>query len=183
MTVQIKKPYPAFKHGGCAIGLLPGESAADFEKHHQGLVAEFTPSGTFEEGIVLNLAQLQWRKDNLKTSRTAERVQRRRRDLIKEKLPLDVIKFQISDFVNAVPPAVREEAVRAAEDQVRKEFGDNLAELGETASVDALMKDLAVYERLDAAIDKLLKRLLHVRGLKSISASSSSVPPKPLAAA
>jgi hypothetical protein len=48
-------------------------------------------------------------------------------------------------------------------------------------TVACLMKDLAVEERLDAAIDKCLKRLLFVKGLKSISASSSSAPPKRVA--
>jgi hypothetical protein len=168
MTVHVKKPHPAFKHGGSAIGLLPGESAADFEKHHQGLISEFTPSGPYEEVIVLDMAHLLWRKNNLQTSRIAKLVQRRRQDLIKEKLPLDVVAFKYEEWVNAVAPAVREEAERAAEEQLRKEFGDNWAELGETASVDALMKDLAVHERLDALFDKCLKRLLHVRGFKSI---------------
>jgi hypothetical protein len=175
MTVQVKKPYPAFKHGGSAIGLVPGESAADFEKHHQGLIAEFIPMGTFEEGIVLNLAQLLWRKKNLETSRIVGFVQRRRKQLLKEKLPFDVVNFTKADLANRVAPAEHEEAARAAEDQVRKEFGDKWAELGENASVDALMKDLAVHERLDAMIDKCLKRLLHVRGFKSISASSCSL--------
>jgi hypothetical protein len=39
-----------------------------------------------------------------------------------------------------------------------------LAELGEVATVDRLLQDLAVVERLDALIDKCLKRLLFLRG-------------------
>src|ERR1700691_1708697 len=82
-----------------------------------------------------------------------------------------------------VDPAVREAAVQAANDQGRKELGDTyeLAEIGEIATVDCLMKDLDVQDRLDAMIDKCVKRLLFVRGLKSISIASSPAPPKRLA--
>jgi len=121
-------------------------------------------------------------QQNLETSRVAGVVQRHRKQLIKEKLPFDVVNFTRADSANRVEPAAHQEAVQAAEEQVRKEFGDRRADLGENASVDALMKDLAVEERLDAGIDKCIKRLLLVRGVKSISASSSSASPKLLAA-
>jgi hypothetical protein len=66
-----------------------------------------------------------------------------------------------------------------ADDIARNELGDmyELAKMADTVTVVRLMEDLAVEERLDAAIDKCLKRLLLVKGLKSISASSSSAPP------
>jgi hypothetical protein len=51
-----------------------------------------------------------------------------------------------------------------------------LAEMGETATVDRLMKGLEVLERLDALIDKCLKRLLYLRGFKSLTSGSSSAP-------
>ena len=57
-----------------------------------------------------------------------------------------------------------------------------LVEIGEIASVDQLMKDLEVQDRLDAMIDKCLKRLLFLRGLKSISSASTSAPRERLAA-
>ena len=41
-------------------------------------------------------------------------------------------------------------------------------ELGDAATIDRLLQDLAVEERLDAMIDKCLKRLLYLRGLKSL---------------
>ena len=81
-----------------------------------------------------------------------------------------------------VDPAVREAAIRAAEDQARKELGDTyeLAEIYEIASIDSLMKDLEILDRLDAVFDKCVKRLLMVRGLKSITTESSSTPPQHL---
>ena len=74
--------------------------------------------------------------------------------------------------------AEREKAIRAADDIARNELGDlyELAKMADTVTVACLMEDLAVEERLDAAIDKCLKRLLLVKGLKSMSASSSSAP-------
>jgi hypothetical protein len=50
--------------------------------------------------------------------------------------------------------------MEAAEDQARKELGERyaLVEIGETATMDRLLQDLAVEERLDAMIDKCLKR-------------------------
>ena len=80
--------------------------------------------------------------------------------------------------------AEREKAIRAADDIARNELGDmyELAKMADTVTVACLMEDLAVEERLDAAIDKCLKRLLSVKGLKSISASSSSAPPNRITA-
>ena len=84
-------------------------------------------------------------------------------------------KFTIAGFESVhVDRASREEVIRAAKEEARQELGDayDLVEIGEIAS----MNDLATQGRLDAAIDKCLKRLLFVKGLKSISASSSSAP-------
>lgn len=78
----------------------------------------------------------------------------------------------------SVDPAVRDAAIRGAEDQARRELGDayGLLEIGEIASADRLMKDLEVQDRLDAMIDKCRKRLLFVRGIKSISNASPAAP-------
>ncbi|HEX4803250.1 MAG TPA: hypothetical protein VFV14_07045 [Myxococcaceae bacterium] len=77
--------------------------------------------------------------------------------------------------------AEREAAVQTAERQARKELGEvyELAEIGETATVDRLLRDLGVEERLDAMINKCLKRLLFLRGLKSLPTAFSSAPPQP----
>jgi hypothetical protein len=77
-------------------------------------------------------------------------------------------------------PADREEAIRAANDQARKELGDkyDLVEIGEAATFDGLTKDLDIEERLDGMIDRCVKRLLLLRGLKSISTAPSSAPPQ-----
>jgi hypothetical protein len=43
------------------------------------------------------------------------------------------------------------------------------------------LRDLGVEDRLDAMIDKCLKRLLFLRGLKSLPTAASSAPPQPVA--
>jgi hypothetical protein len=71
------------------------------------------------------------------------------------------------------------EAAEAAEAQAREELGDTyeLANMGHVATVDQMLKDLSVEERLDAVIDKCLKRLLFLRGIKSLALTQSASPP------
>ena len=73
--------------------------------------------------------------------------------------------------------AAREEAVQAGQEEARDELGDQY-ELTESdaATVDRLVVDLAVEDRLDSAIDRCLKRLLMVKGVKSITAAPRSQP-------
>jgi hypothetical protein len=82
------------------------------------------------------------------------------------------------------PPAQREAAMQAAEEQAREELGEKyeLVEVGEAATVARLLQDFGVEERLDSMIDKGLKRLLFLRGVKSLSTAPSSAPPQPAAA-
>jgi hypothetical protein len=51
-------------------------------------------------------------------------------------------------------------------------------EMGELVTIERLYKDLEVIDRLDSLIDRSLKRLLMVRGVKSISASPLASSPK-----
>jgi hypothetical protein len=59
----------------------------------------------------------------------------------------------------------------------------HLVELGEVARIEGLLHDLDVQDRLDAKIDKYVKRLLHLKGIKSLLAVSFSAPAKPPAIA
>ena len=160
----------ALKHAGfSAATILPGESAAEFEKLHQALIAEFRPNGALEEDTVASLAHLLWRKKNLVTFRVAERARQR------------VIEIQEAAISgpNLNPPgsagaqdfdAPFAQTERAAEAEARKELKElyRLVEIGDEATIPSLMKGLAVHERLDAMIEKCLKRLLLIRGVKSM---------------
>ncbi len=66
MVCVFKKSHPALKHGGyAATAVLPGERAAEFEKLHQDIIAELTPDGVIEDGIVATIARLVWCKHYL----------------------------------------------------------------------------------------------------------------------
>jgi hypothetical protein len=180
MAVRVKKHHPALKHAAyTSTGVLPGENPAEFDKLHRDLIDELGPNGALEKDIVATMARLVWRKKHLKTFRIAE-LARTRCAQINEKIPNDRIDCDMPFLgtVVTVDPAVREAAVQAADDQARKELGDayELVEIGEIATIDQLMKDLEVQDRLDAMIDKCLKRLLFLRGIKSISDATTSTP-------
>jgi hypothetical protein len=176
VSTRFNKVHPALKHAGySATTLLPGEDSAAFETLHRALIAEFTPVGALEEDIIADLARLIWRKQNLATFRIAELAKARHQKIISEKIPYDGPSlFSYSD----VDPAVAREGYRAAEEQAKQELGDiyQLIDIGEPATVKGLMKELEIKERLDGLISKCLKQLLMVRGVKSLSAASSSVP-------
>jgi len=176
MLIQLNKLHPALKHAGySATTLLPGEDPAAFEKLHRALIHEFAPVGTLEEEIVADMARLTWRKQNLATFRIAQLAQKRHHEINAEKVPtLDL--FADDEDVLALQEA-RREGYRAAKEQAQQELGDTyeLIDIGEPATIKGLM-DVDIKERLDSLISKCLKQLLMVRGVKSLSAASSSVP-------
>jgi len=141
---------------------------------HRDLIAEFTPLGPLEEDIVSEIARLTWRKQNLATFRIAELAQKRYKEICREKVPV-IDLFPKSDQDVAEQKA-RQKGYRAAKEQARQELGDTyeLIDIGEPATIDGLMKELDIKERLDSLISKCLKQLLMVRGVKSLSLTSSS---------
>src|SRR5262249_29409313 len=157
-----------------ATAVLPGEDLAAFKKLHRGLIAELAPTGPLEDDIVATLARFVWRKQNLTTIRMAECARKRHSEIWSEIVPSEY-SFPLLSPHSESDPAEREEAIRVANDQARKELGDSykLVEIGEAATFDALRDELDFQERLDGLIDKCLKRLLFLRGLKSMSAASS----------
>ena len=64
---------------------------------------------------------------------------------------------------------------------MRIEFGSaiELVEIGDVATLEYFEKELAIVERLDAAIARDLKSLLLVRGIKSMSSSARTAPSQP----
>jgi hypothetical protein len=166
MSLQIKKLHAALKHGAfSATAILPGEDPAAFKKTHEDIIAELAPDGALEDDIVWTIARVVWRKKNFATLRKGE-LALEHQSRIQAQIRLDEV------------PEMREAAMQAADDQARKDLGANyeLVEIGEAATVDRFLQDLAVVERLDAMIDKCLKRLLFLRGLKSLKPPLQPVP-------
>lgn len=163
MVKRNKRPA-AFRHGAyCQTDVLPGEDAAAFKKLHDDLVAEFLPHGAVEENIVADLARLYWRKQNMATYRLAELARSRHSEIFNEMNPRPDFNFAL---------VTEKEAV---EEQAREELGEawDLIEIGKLATVEYLLQELSVADRLDGMIDRALKRLLFVRGIKSYAHPSS----------
>jgi len=178
MSIQVKKLHAALKHGAySATAVLPGEDLEAFKKLHQECIAHYAPVGPLEDDVVATMVRLLWRKQNLRTCRLAELAVEYDAAIQREKLPI-----RLMELLDEVPPAQREAAMQAAEDEARKELGARyaLVEIGKIATVERLLQDLEIEERLDGMIDKRVKRLLHLRGLRSLSTTPSSPPLQPL---
>jgi len=120
--------------------------------------------------IVSSVARLVWRRRNLATLRAAKLAQDRLWKLKFEKLKTTM------EGEGAAEDAGMNEAEASAQAQAREELGDvyPLIEAENAATTDGLMQELTTQERLDAMIDKCMKRLLFLRGLKSMAHSSAS---------
>jgi hypothetical protein len=181
-----KKLYPALKHGAySAAGLLPGEDRVAFEKLHRDLISELCPDGPLEKDTVYDIARCMWRKQNLETFRIAEAA-RNRASAIRWKMipdttpPIYFPPMGVDPNSDWTPPdpAEVEAAAEAAETQARKELGENykFVEMGELATVTQMQAEFEVEERLNAMIDKLLRRLWMLKASKSLSSTASSTP-------
>jgi hypothetical protein len=137
-----------------------------------------------------------WRKQHLGTFQMIEDIEHRRDAIEAELAHKEGLKppkwpaYTLEAF-DRKPTYDSKEQERAWDDirhraavQARKEFGEKykLLELGYAASQKALLEELEVIDRLNALIDKCIKRLLMVRGIKSIAPSadvaSPAVPPR-----
>ncbi len=70
---------------------------------------------------------------------------------------------------------------QADQEKIQQEMGDTafeLARMSQVGTTGYLMHELSLIDRMDAMIDRCLKRLLLVRGIKSISQSVSEATPK-----
>jgi hypothetical protein len=141
---------------------------SDFDTLQRDLIAEFTPSGALENDIVMTMARLLWRKQNLRTLRLGEAARTHYAKIRNEHAvqPIPTLEYQVES----------EEGIQAAEDQAKRELGENyrFVDIGDAATFAALTKELDIKERMDSLIERCLKRLLYVRGLKSISKASAS---------
>ena len=176
MRTRGNQLHPALKHGAyAATAVLPGESRAAFENLHRGLIAEYAPSGVHEQHIVMNMARLIWRQQNLRTLRISELAQSRWSEApaIGEKIV--TYKNRLSHLSQKDKEIMKVNL--QAMSQTLKTLGADafeLVEIGDAATFDGLTIELETQERLDAAINRCLKQLLMVRGVKSIAAAPPS---------
>jgi hypothetical protein len=185
MPIRTKKLHPALKHGAYSVTcVLPGEDRAAFEQLRRDLISDLRAEGPAEPDIVDTIARLIWRKQNLETFRIAESA-RSRYSAIRSKTGPSAHRPIIGPFLDAfeydpdwVPPdpAVVQAADKAAVAQAQEELGDRylFVEMGSAVTLEQMFKDFEVEERIDAMIEKLLKRFLFVKGLKSLPSAASS---------
>jgi hypothetical protein len=193
--------------GYSATALLPGEDTAALKKLHDDLIDELSPTGPLEEDIVASIVRLVWRKRHLATFRVVgpkrdEKVtnradvdldkarkefeaSREKRDAVIEgrATPEEVDSFWregsgagISRF-DTPQEAMRKyyAFVERLEDSNSPE--QRFLEIGEITTMEQFMSVLAVEERIDTMIDRCLKRLLFLRGLKSLAPAKSASQP------
>jgi hypothetical protein len=153
----------AMKHGGYSnTTLLPNEDAKAFKKLHDDLRDELLPTGPLEEDIVLSIARLLWRKQNMSTYRAVEWTQN------------EIGRIHARCCPSYLPPMGEDYRSAAEIEAANKERDEELKalvpdaeafiEMGELVTIERLYKDLEVIDRLDSLIDRSLKRLLMVRG-------------------
>jgi hypothetical protein len=137
-----------------------------------------------EHDIIAEIARLLWRKQNLSTYRIAEIAREHYKPYIAhESQPGRSYTCSPRD-IEEIEAAECAAAVRADEDQARQELGDDyaLVAIGELATIPRLLRELGLEERLNEMIERNIKRLLHIRGLKSMSMASSPAALQRLAA-
>jgi hypothetical protein len=177
MSERSKKFPAAFKHGAYARTILfPGEDAAAYKKLRDEVFAEFAPVGAVEEDIVMELADLLWRKQNLGIFRFAEKVKGRHSAIFAGCSP--PLQFPMMDLYRPEERAPEEvRALRAAaEKQAREELGESLqlVDMGQEITIKYYTEELDLVDRINGNIDRCVKRLLLVRGAKSMSLSPPS---------
>ena len=185
MARRIKKLYPALKHGAySASRLLPGEDPVACEELRQNLIAYYEPNGPLQEYTVLDIVRTIWRKENLQTFRIAEAARKRHSAIRAQMIPSAPPALQPLEYLRDdwIPPTAAEieAATEAAEARARQELGGNykFVELGDLATPAQLLAELEVEERLDARIDKLLKRYAILKTFESLTSRSSTELPR-----
>jgi hypothetical protein len=154
MSKRTNNLAPALKHGVYSgMTLLPGEDPAAFDKFRLEIMGEYKPTGRSEMCVVENVCRLMWRKQNLLPYRLAKYANQKMYGVSSLKLP------------------------HLTDEEAKTEFGAvglELVEIGYVATTNYLLEELSITERLDNLIDRCLKRLLFIRGLKSISSHPSA---------
>jgi hypothetical protein len=169
----------ALKHGiYSAIGLLPTEDAVEFEKFKQEIFDDYKPVGRSEQIIVTEIACLQWRLEHLPTYGVAMRARERHSAIHSKLTPSARFSFpSILSFEEPESEPRSPEELEALRKSVAKEARTKLGraielvKIGDVATIEHLEKELGIRERLHGMIARLEKRLLFLRGIKSISSS------------
>jgi hypothetical protein len=195
-TIAKNENQNALKHGAFAAAvILPGEDVKEFEELHNSLIDELKPEGPTEHDTVSTIANLVWRKRRLVRYRQNEVAKfegkksaehHRTINSIKEltkilddansgtQLPKEWV-----DYFNRYAPREKYASHDAWIAAVGHRFDKGILALKTKASStpkiekvyaneECLIQELATEERIDAMIDKAIKRLAQIKALKTI---------------
>jgi len=165
------KPPPALKHGVYSgLGLLPGEDPVAFEKLRAEIVVKYVPSDPLESDVVETIARLLWRKQNIGTYRLARGATKRWSEIKSRRYPSPIYPRLGVDQQQA------RALHRADKRKAKADPGPawELVQANEVCTPKFLLDEISLLDRLDGMIDRCLKRLLYVRGLKSLPTASAS---------
>ena len=180
-VMKRRRTSSVLKHGAYGMGLLQGEDPAAFEKLHKELVADYSPIGVLEEEAIWTMARIVWRRRHMDTFGAAQRAWERY-DRIESRQRSEMAKELMQSYTvsSELPPEAQKELRENVEKEAREELGDDykFIEAGRDATLDSIMEKFAVEARLDAMLDVCVKRLLHLRGLTSLTSSASSSLPR-----
>jgi hypothetical protein len=182
MRKNCKHVPPALKHGiYSGIGLLPTEDPVKFQKFKKERFAELALVGPLEEDIGEEIVCFEWRRKNLATYALADRARVRHSSIYFKLQPL-LLQLPPLEGPETRSPEELDALRKAADEQARAELGAavELVKIGDVATFEFLQRELALRERLDVMIARAYKKLLYVRGIKSMTSSAAAAPSQPL---
>ena len=172
--------HPALRYGAYSgVTLLLGEDPEQFRKLHDDLMAEFNPEGRSECAIIQKFAHLMWREQHLAIYACAAQAQKRYSE-IRSELGRQHEASRTDIKVFRTNSEEVDEVKKAAEKEASKELGSawTLIEMGDVLTLDHLSKELEIAERLSRLKERLLKQLMFVRGVKSLSSEPAPASPR-----
>jgi len=171
----------AFKHGAYAqLTVMPWEDQAEFDDLHEELVIELQPFGVLEESIVLEIADLQWRKRRLHVAQLIA--------AYKDAPPPELVQAAkrgargIAEYINGQKATSSSGLLMTASqaiDLVKKKItGDELPTAPAQAlpptvierayDPDLMMRFLRTEATIDGRITKLLQRFASLKAFKKL---------------
>ena len=175
------RPLNAWKHGGYSnLGVLPGEDPKEFDDFHPSLIEEWQPSGATECDAVLSLAKCMWRKSRMNIYRQAAAA--RKTFAGAESDPLQFYWDACEEATKGYEPPewlMQKIEVTIAELEGGKEkekLREQQLAIIEHITPDGLQQELALDALLDAKIDRLSKRLLHLKAAKQMIRGAMDLP-------
>jgi hypothetical protein len=173
--------------------ILPGEDIEEFEQLLDSLFTEWQPAGPVEADAVLSLGKALWRKQRLSIFFRAKKAYAEYGKLFAENYCCDndenrwmaetVVLRQIRHAFEMTMARLKASAASGLKADYREPLNSEnetdrevqevivdleLAQLGEVISPEYFGKLLELEQRLDAAIDRAVRRLLQLKAMKPV---------------